>query len=89
MKFYLIITHTCYCGEETYYYVKVDADGKVMDIGYDTTLEEYADYLAEENANEWWDNEAELDFDGDFPTYVAEAYFDIEKISEEEYLKNM
>ena len=60
-----------------------------MDIGYDTILEEYADYLAEENANEWWDNEAELDFDGDFPTYVAEAYFDIEKISEEEYLKNM
>ena len=60
-----------------------------MDIGYDTTLEEYADYLAEENANEWWDNEAELDFDGDFPTYVSEAYFDIEKISEEEYLKNM
>ena len=89
MKFNLIITHTCYCGEESYYYVKVNADGKVMDIGYDTTLEEYADYLAEENANEWWDNEAELDFDGDFPPYVAEAYFDIEKISEEEYLKNM
>ena len=89
MRFYLIITHTCYCGEESYCYVKVNADGKVMDISYDTTLEEYADYLAEENANEWWDNEAELDFDGDFPTYVAEAYFDIEKISEEEYLKNM
>ena len=89
MRFYLITTHTCYCGEESYYYVKVNADGKVMDIGYDTTLEEYADYLAEENANEWWDDEAELDFDGDFLTYVAEAYFDIEKISEEEYLKNM
>ena len=89
MRFYLITTHTCYCGEESYYYVKVNTDGKVMDIGYDTTLEEYADYLAEENANEWWDNEAELDFDGDFPIYVAEAYFDIEKISEEEYLKNM
>ena len=89
MRFYLITTHTCYCGEESYYYVKVNADGKVTDIGYDTTLEEYADYLAEENANERWDNEAELDFDGDFPTYVAEAYFDIEKISEEEYLKNM
>ena len=88
MKFYLIITHTCYCGEESYYYVKVNTDGKVMDIGWDITLEEYADYLAEENANEWWDDEAELDFDGDFPTYVAEAYFDIEEISEEEYLNN-
>ena len=54
MKFYLIITHTCYCGEESYYYVKVNADGKVMDVGYDTTLKEYADYLAYENADEWW-----------------------------------
>ena len=84
MKFYLIITHTCYCGEESYYYAKVNADGKVMDIGYDTTLEEYADYLAEENANEWWDDEAELDFGGDYAAYAAEADADIEGISEEE-----
>lgn len=89
MKFYLIITHTCYCGEESYYYVKVNADGKVMDVGWDITLEEYAEYLAEENANEWWDDEAELDFDGDFPIYLVEAYSDIEEVSEEEYLKNM
>lgn len=60
-----------------------------MDVGYDATLKEYADYLAYENADEWWDDEAELDFDGDFSAYVAEAYFDIEEISEEEYLKNM
>ena len=60
-----------------------------MDIGYDTTLEEYADYLAYENAYEWWDDEAELDFDGDFPIYLVEAYSDIEEVSEEEYLKNM
>ena len=52
MRFYLITTHTCYCGEESYYYVKVNADGKVMDVGWDITLEEYAEYLAEENANE-------------------------------------
>ena len=89
MKFYLIITHTCYCGEESYYYVKVNADSKVIDVGWDITLEEYAEYLAEENANEWWDDEAELDFDGDFPIYLAEAYSDIEEIDEEEYLKNM
>ena len=89
MKFYLIITHTCYCGEESYYYVKVNADDKVMDIDYDTTLEEYADYLVYENADEWWDDEAELDFDGDFSSYVGEAYFDIEEISEEEYLNNI
>ena len=86
MKFYLIITHTCYCGEESYYYVKVNADGKVMDVGYDPTLDEYADYLAYENADEWRDDEAELDFDGNFPNYLAEAYSDIEEISEEEYL---
>ena len=60
-----------------------------MDVGYDIILEEYADYLAYENADEWWDDEAELDFDGDFPTYLAEAYSDIEEISEEEYLNNM
>ena len=60
-----------------------------MDVRWDITLEEYAEYLAEENANEWWDNEAELDFDGDYPAYAAEAYADIEGISEEEYLKNM
>ena len=89
MKFYLITAHTCYCSEESYYYVKVNADGKVMDVGWDITLEEYAEYLAEENANEWWDDEAELDFDGDYPAYAAEAYADIEGISEEEYLKNM
>ena len=88
MKFYLIITHTCYYGEESYYYVKVNADGKVMDIGYDTTLEDYADYLAYENAYEWWDDETELDFDGDFPIYLAEAYSDIEEIDEEEYLNH-
>ena len=62
-----------------------------MDVGYDTTLEEYADYLAYENAYEWQDDdeEAELDFDEDFPIYLAEAYADIEEISEEEHLKNM
>ena len=86
MKFYLIITHTCYCGEESYYYAKINTNGKVMDVDWDITLEEYAEYLAEENANEWWDDEAELDFDGDYPTYSAEAYADIEEISEEEYL---
>ena len=42
-----------------------------MDIGYDATVEEYADYLAYENADEQWDDEAKLDFDGDFPAYVA------------------
>ena len=89
MRFYLIITHTCYCGEESYYYVKVNADGKVMDVGWDITLEEYAEYLAEENANKWWDDKAEFDFDGDYPAYATEAYADIEGISEEEYLKNM
>ena len=89
MRFYLITTHTCYCGEESYYYVKVNSDGKVMDVGWDITLEEYAEYLAEENANECWDDDAELDFDGDYLAYAAEAYADIEGISEEEYLKNM
>ena len=67
MRFYLITTHICYCGEESYYYVKVNADGKVMDVSWDITLEEYADYLAKENANEWRDNEAELDFDEIIP----------------------
>ena len=60
-----------------------------MDVGYDTTLEEYADYLAYENAYEWWYDETELDFDGDFPIYLVEAYSDIKEVSEEEYLKNM
>ena len=88
MRFYLITAHTCYCGEESYYYVKANTDGKVMDIGYDTTLEEYADYLACENADEWWDDEAELDFYGDYSIYAVEACADIEEISEEKYLRN-
>lgn len=76
-KFYRIIAKTPYCGETNYYYfVNLTGDyQKVID---------FASECVDDNANEWFDEEAEKEF-GSWDDYLADCYCDIEEITREEY----
>jgi hypothetical protein len=52
-------------------------DDKYMDLIYD---------MVNEDANDWWDEQSAEEFDDDYDAYLAECGYDIEEISEEEYL---
>lgn len=82
MKYYMITTYTCYCGEHMYHYMAIPdcdsiEDDKYMDRIYD---------MVNEDANDWWDEQSAEEFDDDYDAYLAECGYDIEEISEEEYL---
>ena len=84
MKYYLITTYTCYCGEQMYHYLAVPEgesieSNKYMDRIYD---------MVAEDALEWWDDQSEEEFEGDYDTYLGECGYDIEEISEEEYRRD-
>ena len=52
-------------------------DDKYMDRIYD---------MVNEDANDWWDEQSAEEFDDNYDAYLAECGYDIEEISEEEYL---
>ena len=37
---------------------------------------------------EWWDDQSEEEFKGDYESYLADCGYDVEEISEEEYLRD-
>ena len=39
-----------------------------------------------EDAYEWWDNQSEEELEDNYDAYLGECGYDIEEISEEEYL---
>lgn len=84
MKYYLVTTYTCYCGEHFYHYVAIPegespCDAKWADLFYGWVADD---------ASEWWDDQSEEEFDGDYDAYIGECGYDVEEISEEEYLRD-
>ena len=81
MKYYLITTYTCYCGEHFYHYVAIPegespSDEKWTDLFYGWVADDAA---------EWWDDQSEEEYDS-YDDYLSECGYDVEEISEEEYL---
>ena len=80
MKYYEVICHTPYCGEDSYHYLALPDDVSIYDI-------EWSDEVAgleAENAYEWYDEVAEEDYDN-FEEYLANCYSNIREITKEEY----
>lgn len=80
MKYYLITTYTCYCGEHFYHYVAIPEgespeDAKWADLFYEWVCDDAA---------EWWDDQSEEEYDS-YDDYLAECGYDVEEISEAEY----
>lgn len=82
MKYYLIQTYTCYCGEHFYHYLAVPAGRSIEEDEY---MDRIYGWVADDAA-EWWDDQSEEEFDGDYDAYLGECGYDIEEISEAEYL---
>ena len=83
MKYYLIITYTCYCGEHFYHYVAIPEGESITD-------EKWTDLFyswVTDDAAEWWDEQSEEEYDS-YDDYISECGYDIEEISEEEYLRD-
>ena len=83
MKYYLITTYTCYCGEHFYHYVAIPEGESPSD-------EKWADLFygwVADDASEWWDDQSEEEYDS-YDDYLCECGYDVEEISEEEYLRD-
>ena len=83
MKYYLVTTYTCYCGEHFYHYVAIPdgespSDEKWADLFYGWVADDAA---------EWWDEQSEEEYDS-YDDYISECGYDIEEISEEEYRRD-
>ena len=82
MKYYRITAYTCYCGEQTDEYIAVpDNESWEQDKWIDRICD-----IVNTNASEWWDSDSYDDYDGDYDAYLAECGYDVEEISEAEYL---
>ena len=84
MKYYLVTTYTCYCGEHFYHYVAIPdgespSDEKWADLFYGWVADDAA---------EWWDEQSEEEYDS-YDDYISECGYDIEEISEEEYRRDL
>lgn len=81
MKYYLVTTYTCYCGEHFYHYVAIPEGESPCD-------EKWADLFygwVADDAAEWWDDQSEEEYDS-YDDYLCECGYDVEEISKEEYL---
>ena len=81
MKYYLVTTYTCYCGEHFYHYVAIPegespSDARWADLFYCWMCDD---------AFEWWDDQSEEEYDS-YDDYLSECGYDVEEISEAEYL---
>ena len=81
MKYYLITTYTCYVGEHFYHYVAIPEGESIEDYKWAALFDEWV----AEDANDWWDEQSEEEYDS-FDDYLCECGYDIEEISEAEYL---
>lgn len=78
MKYYRIECSTPYCGEQNYYYLATEEkkDSKVFLSFIDDCLNE--------NANEWYDEQAQEDYP-DWEDYLSSCDYTVEEITKEEY----
>ena len=80
MKYYEVICHTPYCGEDAYHYLALPDSAEIDDIEQGPEVAG----LEAENAYEWYDEAAEDDY-GNFEEYLANCYSDVREITKEEY----
>ena len=81
MKYYCVITYTCYCGEHTYHYLAIPDNEDIEDDKYQDKIADWVN----DNASEWWDEQSEEEYDS-YDDYLAECGYDVEEISEADYL---
>lgn len=77
MKYYEIKCETPYCGEDNYYYYKSKNDDE-------NAFLIFVDECLVENANEWYDEQAEEDYP-EWGDYIASCSTSVREITEEEY----
>ena len=80
MKYYEVICHTPYVGEDAYHYLALSDDAEIDDIEWGPEVAG----LEAENAYEWYDEVAEEDYDN-FEEYLSCCYSDVREITKEEY----
>lgn len=77
MKYYEIKCETPYCGEDNYYYYKSIGDDEKAFLAF-------VDECLNENANEWYDAQAEEDYP-EWEDYIAACNYVVKEITKEEY----
>ena len=77
MKYYEIKCETPYCGEDNYYYYKSENEDE-------KALLAFVDECLSENANEWYDEQAEEDYP-EWEDYIAACDYQVREITKEEY----
>ena len=77
MKYYEIKCETPYCGEDNYYYYRSKNDDE-------NAFLIFVDECLVENANEWYDEQAEEDYP-EWEDYIASCSTVVREITEEEY----
>lgn len=75
VKYYRIIAHTPYCGETGYFYIATEFEDELM---------RFASDCVDENANEWYDDQAAEEYP-DWDDYLVECHCHIEEITLEEF----
>lgn len=82
MKYYMIKTYTCYCGEHMYHFAAIPEGESVEDNKW---TELFYSWVADD-AYEWWDDQSREEYDDDYDEYFAGCGYDVYEISEAEYL---
>ena len=77
MKYYEIHCETPYCGEDNYYYYKSEKEDEKAFLAF-------VDECLNENANEWYDEQAEEDYP-EWADYIAACDYRVKEITKEEY----
>lgn len=81
MKFYKIEINGAYCGEWTEEYIKTPFNS-IED------LEEFIEELCDEWSMEWWDEQAQDDYEGDQSEYRANFIWYYSEMEEKEFPKS-
>ena len=80
MKYYEVVCHTLYCGEQEYSYLEIPDNEDIEDDKWCAEV----DNLIAENAYEWYDEVAEDEY-GDFDNYLATCSAITTEITKMEY----
>ena len=78
MKYYEIKCETPYCGEDNYYYYKSEKEE------WEKSFLAFIDECLNENATEWYDEQAEEDYP-EWADYIAACDYSVREITKEEF----
>ena len=80
LKYYEVVCFTPYCGEQEYFYLEIPDYEDIEDDKWRAEV----DNLIMGNAYEWYDEDAEDDYE-DFSNYLASCFAITNEISKIEY----